>query len=118
MFDLDILSDAIARHGRVIRVVVAAVKGSAPREPGAEMLVWDDGQRGTIGGGQLEWQAAETAKRMLTQGSQRRLDRAALGPALNQCCGGAVTLVSEAFDAATLPTLIDVEAFNRAQQWW
>ena len=55
--DLEALTAAVARHGRVARVVVAAVQGSAPREPGAAMLVWRDGQAGTIGGGALEWRA-------------------------------------------------------------
>ncbi|MCB1342020.1 MAG: xanthine dehydrogenase accessory protein XdhC, partial [Pseudooceanicola sp.] len=52
-FDLDALRAAVASHGRVARVVVAAVQGSAPREVGAAMLVWDGGQSGTIGGGAL-----------------------------------------------------------------
>ncbi|MGB5870311.1 MAG: XdhC family protein, partial [Albidovulum sp.] len=47
---------AIAAHGPVIRVVVAEVAGSAPREVGASMLVWATGQQGTIGGGALEYE--------------------------------------------------------------
>ena len=52
-FDLKSLADAVALHGRVARVVVAQVHGSAPREAGAAMLVWDGGQSGTIGGGDI-----------------------------------------------------------------
>jgi xanthine dehydrogenase accessory factor len=65
MFDLDALSDALARQGRLARVVIARVEGSSPREVGAAMLVWQGGQSGTIGGGALEFQAAEKARRVL-----------------------------------------------------
>jgi xanthine dehydrogenase accessory factor len=108
MLDLDALARAVGRHGRVARVVIADHAGSSPREAGAAMLVWVDltqegGQAGTIGGGALEWQAARQARAMLAGGGVARVDRIPLGPALGQCCGGAVTLVTEVFDAATLP---------------
>ena len=45
------------RAGPVARVVVADVKGSAPREVGAAMLVTADDTSGTIGGGALEFGA-------------------------------------------------------------
>jgi xanthine dehydrogenase accessory factor len=109
MFDLAALTAAIADHGRVARVVVAEVAGSAPREAGASMLVWTDGQSGTIGGGALEWEALARARGMLAAGGAR-LDRLPLGPALGQCCGGAVTLLTEVFDRATLPEAAPVFA--------
>lgn len=101
MFDLDALQDAIAAHGRVARVVIAGHDGSSPREVGAAMLVWGDGQSGTIGGGALEWEAVGRAREMLLAGGAR-LDREALGPKLGQCCGGAVTLLTEVYDALPL----------------
>lgn len=103
MFDLATLTQAVARHGRVARVVIAAHDGSSPRETGAAMLVWDGGQEGTIGGGALEWEATTRARSLLAAGGTR-LDRQALGPSLGQCCGGAVTTLTEVYDAATLPT--------------
>ena len=86
------------------------------------MLVWDTGQSGTIGGGALEWQASVRAKALLAhpppprgEGSgvggraayprQSVLDRIPLGPALGQCCGGAVTLLTEVFDATAVADL-------------
>ena len=39
MFDLTALAQALATHGRVARVVIAAHDGSSPREVGAAMLV-------------------------------------------------------------------------------
>ena len=105
-FDLQGLKAAVARHGRVARVVVAQRRGSAPRDAGAAMLVWkgtqDGGQSGTIGGGTLEHQASLVARQMLARGPDTRLSRHALGPDLGQCCGGAVQLWSEVYDAAKL----------------
>ena len=100
MFDAQALGQALALAPRVVRVVLAEVKGSSPREVGAAMLVWPEGQSGTIGGGALEHRAAEAARAMLAQGVRApRFERVALGPALGQCCGGAVALLSEVYDA-------------------
>lgn len=98
MFDRAALRDALTRHPKVGRVVVAGVEGSAPREVGASMLVWHTGQQGTIGGGALEWQAVQQARALLETGGSR-VDRLALGPSLGQCCGGAATLVTEIYGA-------------------
>lgn len=103
MFDLAALSAAVTTYQTVARVVIAAVKGSSPREVGASMLVWEGGQSGTIGGGALEWQATTRARDMLATGGHR-LDHESLGPNLGQCCGGAVTLLTEVYTAKTLPT--------------
>ena len=103
VLDAEELRAALAARGRVARVVIAAARGSAPREPGAAMLVWGDpsraGQSGTIGGGALEWRAAAAARAMLTSGGGPRVERQALGPGLGQCCGGSVTLVTEVLGA-------------------
>lgn len=97
------LAAAIARHGRVARVVVAEAAGSAPREAGAAMLVFETGQEGTIGGGTLEWEAAARARACLAGTlAAPRTDRLPLGPALGQCCGGAVVLVTEIWEAETI----------------
>jgi len=76
----------------VVRVDVLGTKGSAPREAGAFMLVWQDGQSGTIGGGVLEWNAASRAREMLAGGVARDVQSVALGPEIGQCCGGRVEL--------------------------
>ncbi|MEQ8290934.1 MAG: xanthine dehydrogenase accessory protein XdhC [Roseovarius sp.] len=99
-FDLDMLACAVAEHGRVTRVVIAATHGSCPRETGAAMLVWVGGQSGTIGGGALEHELARAARE---QAVACRLSRHALGPEMGQCCGGAVEVVSEVYDAGSLP---------------
>jgi xanthine dehydrogenase accessory factor len=103
MFDLGAFRAAVAAQGRVARIVVASVEGSAPREVGAAMLVWADGTAGTIGGGALEWEAMERARGVIASGIALRFDRVPLGPALGQCCGGSVGLLTEVYDSATLP---------------
>jgi xanthine dehydrogenase accessory factor len=102
MFDLAGLSAAVVAEGAVARVVIAAVKGSSPRDIGAAMLVWAGGQSGTIGGGALEFQAVQRARLMLAEGGAR-FDREALGPDLGQCCGGVVSLLTEVYRVQDLP---------------
>ena len=94
-FDIGALREALAARASVARVVVAEALGSAPREAGAAMLVWPGGQSGTIGGGALEHEATLRARRLLRGGGGVEVVRLALGPAMGQCCGGAVTLVFE-----------------------
>lgn len=104
-FDRHMLINACAQHGVVARVVVASVRGSAPREVGASMLVWDKGMSGTIGGGTLEFSAIKAARSVEKPG-YRHLSKHALGPDMGQCCGGAVELLTEVFDlkmAQSLP---------------
>jgi xanthine dehydrogenase accessory factor len=103
-FDLAGLRAAVEAQGVVARVVIAAHDGSSPREVGAAMLVWGSGASGTIGGGALEWEALGRARAMLAMGGTR-LDREALGPKLGQCCGGAVTLLTEVYGAAEVAAL-------------
>jgi xanthine dehydrogenase accessory factor len=79
----------------VIRVRVARVWGSTPREPGAEMWVGAKTTEGTIGGGQLEYLAIDRARRMIADGERESSLTVALGPDIGQCCGGRVEL---AFD--------------------
>lgn len=101
-FDLQELARAVAAHGAVARVVIAGIEGSSPREAGTAMLVWPEGQSGTIGGGALEYQAAAAARERLARRGPDVLERHALGPELGQCCGGAVRLLTEVYDADRL----------------
>ncbi len=102
-FDRTRLHSLLTAHGPLVRIVVTEIAGSTPREAGASMCVWADGQEGTIGGGALEHEATLTARRMLAGGQKARLDRLPLGPTLGQCCGGAVTLLSEVWNIESLP---------------
>jgi xanthine dehydrogenase accessory factor len=106
-FDLKTLSDCVNMHDRVVRIVITETKGSTPRDEGASMLVWVGGQSGTIGGGTLEYQAVTAARDMLARDGNwlRQKRNVPLGPALGQCCGGSVYLLSEVFGTVEIEWL-------------
>jgi xanthine dehydrogenase accessory factor len=108
----------LSREAVVARVVVAQVQGSAPREPGAFMLVGSASVEGSIGGGRLEWEAIAAARELLVgansgprvtadsdeaavldagQSATARLDKVVLAADVGQCCGGVVSLWLERF---------------------
>ena len=78
--------------GPLVRIVVARVQGSGPRDAGAWMAVAADGLVGTIGGGKLEFDAIADARALLAGQPVELERRFALGPSLGQCCGGVVWL--------------------------
>ncbi|MBA2675688.1 xanthine dehydrogenase accessory protein XdhC [Ramlibacter sp.] len=93
-----------------VLVTVHAVQGSVPREAGAWMAVFADRVAGTIGGGQLEFQAIAQARAQLqgaagAAGAQPDVIRYPLGPSLGQCCGGVVHLRYEGTTAAGVRAL-------------
>ncbi|HKJ16498.1 MAG TPA: xanthine dehydrogenase accessory protein XdhC [Xanthomonadales bacterium] len=61
------ISDCLAllESGPCVLVTHRQLKGSAPRESGARMVVTDTELRGSIGGGNLEHQAISTARELL-----------------------------------------------------
>ena len=83
----------------VMLVSVDSIVGSTPREAGAKMLVTAERQYGTIGGGNLEYQACRIARDQLELGAAGGLQRFPLGAGLGQCCGGLVNLMFEPLDA-------------------
>jgi xanthine dehydrogenase accessory factor len=86
-----------------VLVQVTDAVGSVPRATGTRMLVSADASAGTIGGGHLELQAIVRAREMLASpAAQRRVMHFPLGPALGQCCGGAVTLAFSRLDEPAL----------------
>lgn len=97
---------SLQTNAAVVRVVIASVRGSSPREVGTSMVVEPEHIVGTIGGGQLEWSAIATARTLLTQPSIAvELQNLTLGPQLSQCCGGAVELWFERYSIADIPVL-------------
>lgn len=102
------VSAALAGSGGqpVCLVVITEAKGSTPRETGAVMIVYDSHSEGSIGGGELEHQAMETARSHLpAAGFERRLRSYPLGPSLGQCCGGHVKLMFEWYRPDSLSEL-------------
>ncbi len=91
------------RDARVpaVLVTLAAVRGHAPRNGGAKLVVSPERLFGTVGGGNLEETAIATAREMIDAGeNEPRLltltlsDKAATEYGV-QCCGGEVTMLLE-----------------------
>ena len=93
--------DLAARGERAALVTVCSVAGSAPREAGTKMLVWQGGQDGTVGGGNLEFTIADQARKLIESGASHRFQSYPLGPLLGQCCGGRVGILIERIDATS-----------------
>lgn len=85
-----------------IVVVVLESRGSTPRNTGARMLVSAGETVGTLGGGTLEGKAVIEARALLQSGSAGRSIHYTLGPALDMCCGGSLTLGFTRLDAQAL----------------
>jgi len=82
-----------------VLVSVDSIIGSTPREAGAKMIVTATQLQGTIGGGNLEYQACQIARNQLQQGADDGVQRFPLGAGLGQCCGGLVNLMFEKLTA-------------------
>ena len=100
---------ALAREPTAL-VTILATEGSAPRGPGARMVVTAEALHGTIGGGALEYRVAEQARAILAlpPGSWRVQDYP-LGPLLGQCCGGRVRLLVERLDPSAIDWIGAIE---------
>ena len=101
---------ALLARQPALLVQVEASQGSVPREAGAWMAVFGNASVGTIGGGNLEFQAVAQARAMLGSSLPRQpavSRRFALGPALGQCCGGVVDLCFEQVSASDVPALAE-----------
>jgi xanthine dehydrogenase accessory factor len=98
MDDPRALEAFLAAHPEPVLVRLAGVRGSSPREAGAEMLVAGDALLGTIGGGQLEYMAIDEARALHARGTPSATMDVPLGPEIGQCCGGHVTLALDRLD--------------------
>ncbi len=63
----------LERDKPFVLATVINVRGSTPREVGAKMIVRNDGQFGTIGGGCGEAEVFRKARLLLEEGSGARL---------------------------------------------
>lgn len=93
---------ALAERGEAgVLVTVAAVRGHAPREAGAKMVVGERESWESVGGGNLEQTAVERARALIACGAATpelltlRLTDRAPNEYGRQCCGGEVTLLLE-----------------------
>ncbi|WP_053204180.1 xanthine dehydrogenase accessory protein XdhC [Jiangella muralis] len=84
-----------------VLVTITGVRGHAPREAGAKMVVSASSSWASIGGGNLEADAVTRARTLLSAGGVApesytvSLSDKAPGPHGVQCCGGEVTVLLE-----------------------
>ncbi len=103
---LEAMAALAEREEPCVMATVAEVKGSAPREIGAKMVVTRDQLFGSIGGGPLELKTCELARAMLASGeASPQLHTLALGAHLGQCCGGRVAVLLEPFNVRPRPVV-------------
>jgi len=106
---------------RFALATVINVRGSAPREIGAKMIVRDDGQFGTIGGGCGEAEVFRKARLMLDEGVRARLAEVDLTGDFDQkeigTCGGIMDVFLDVWspgpDLELARRLADAAARNR-----
>ena len=113
---LDDLQRLTSDEQQCVVVTVAGVRGSAPREVGAKMIVSANATLGTIGGGQLEYQCTRIAvQQMRQQGAYagaRLQRRFPLGTNCGQCCGGVVDVLFERVAFESDLWLTDLKQFH------
>jgi xanthine dehydrogenase accessory factor len=101
------------RRAPGVLVTLAHVRGHAPRNGGAKMVVAADRTWGTIGGGNLEATAVDQAQKMIADDAREptivtlKLSEKASAEFGVQCCGGEVTLLLE-----PLPVIPSVAIFG------
>ena len=111
----------IARDGAVVRASLAEIKGSAPREAGAMMLITPSQIWQSIGGGALEYDMMRRARTMIDTAMieeappawTRQIIKLVLGPDMGQCCGGQVRVLLEYFGPNDVPVLAGLAAASR-----
>ncbi|MEV2253400.1 xanthine dehydrogenase accessory protein XdhC [Streptomyces sp. NPDC050147] len=102
-----------ARREPGVLVTVAAVRGHAPRDAGAKLVVGETGAWGSIGGGNVEAVAVDRAREMIAASERKPelMDFALNDKVTNQhgvqCCGGTVTVLLE-----PLPVVRSVAIFG------
>ena len=112
---IDELSDLAAAGEPAVLVTVAGIRGSAPREIGAKMIVTATETIGTIGGGQLEYQSTRIAAGLL-EDDRNSLRSFPLGSSMGQCCGGVVEILFEPVSAGMPAWLRDLRALHGQRQ--
>jgi|TARA_B110000114_G_scaffold184160_1_gene227186 xanthine dehydrogenase accessory factor len=89
-----------------VLVSIVALQGSSPRGIGSKILVTEDQQFDTIGGGHLEYKAIAQARQMMAKGAQTQMIDYPLGASLGQCCGGKVSLMFEVFSDPKMSVVV------------
>lgn len=98
---IDAVSTLRNQRRAAVLLTLTAVRGHAPREAGAKMVISQDKTFGTVGGGNLEMAAITRARQLISEGvtgpetMELRLNDKAPATYGRQCCGGEVKLLLE-----------------------
>ncbi|MGA9533124.1 MAG: XdhC family protein [Anaerolineales bacterium] len=107
----------IERSGEAAALAtVIRTSGSVPRHIGSKMLIFPDGKiEGTIGGGQLEQEVIEVAKRVIDQGALERVEYSFRDPDDGDVgvCGGEMEVLVEPIKPP--PTVVVIGAGHVGQ---
>ena len=102
---LDALGHLRREGSAGVLITVISVRGHAPRDAGAKMVVGSEHSWGSVGGGNLEEAAIRRARALIAGGHTEpetqvaRLNEHARNEHGRQCCGGEVTLLLEPMPA-------------------
>jgi xanthine dehydrogenase accessory factor len=81
-----------------VLATVMGAAGSVPRDQGSKMVITEDNQYDTLGGGHLEYKVVQHAQVLLSeQTAGNYVEHFPLGASLGQCCGGSVSVLLESF---------------------
>jgi xanthine dehydrogenase accessory factor len=99
---MDWMQSLESTHNQKLNYVVLSVvetKGSTPCRAGDKIIYTGQSPMfGSIGGGNLEYQALNHANHLLTQNTDNiTIQKYPLGATLGQCCGGFVKIMFESF---------------------
>jgi xanthine dehydrogenase accessory factor len=108
------IREFLSAHRQVVLAQVTGVRGSAPREAGAFMLISATARIGTIGGGALEHLCIDRARRVIREGLDGSSLDIPLGPEIGQCCGGRVDVALSMVDRTRAAALIEAAELEAA----
>lgn len=100
----DLIEEILSYSGEegIAVATVVKAKGSSPREPGAGMLVYPDGEiSGTVGGGSAEAAVIEKALDLIDKGGSCKLEFDMSNEEAadeGQLCGGKAEIFIESLD--------------------
>jgi len=85
---------------KVILIKIIDAKGSVPRNKNVTMVISDEHQFGTIGGGELEYRVTNESRELLNDSNCcEKIIEFPLGPSLGQCCGGYIKIKLNKFNS-------------------
>ncbi|GAB4474980.1 MAG: XdhC family protein [Erythrobacter tepidarius] len=115
------LGEVLATGAPFAIATLVAVEGSAPRDPGAQMLITESDYWGFLSGGCIEADVARHAREALIEGRARRLRYGAGSPWIDirLACGSGITVLVEPVraDDPAIATLLAAHAARQPLVW-